>query len=193
MSASGIVLSPVLLDSVYDVRLTNYFEASALVFLAYNILLSIDDEVEHIWNSRWTTAERRYFFSRYCGLFYLLFAFTVDLSPGLSAKFCRGYLWFWSLCGPIVFASIVNIIFLMRIYALYSAKMKVFIFLALLFVTELTSELWIVTGYAGLFSGCLGASKLHTIAIVAWVPRLCTSTIVFGMMLCTNTPTHQSV
>jgi len=81
----------------------------------------------------------------------------------------------------------------MRIYALYSARVKVFVFLAVLFVAELTSELWIVakicmsfqivTEYSDLFSGCPVATKLRTITVVAWAPHLCTSTIVFAMML----------
>jgi len=182
-----------LLDSVRDLRVTDYVEASALAFITYNILLSFDDEVEHIWKSKWTTPKCLYIFSRYYGLFYLLFNFTVDMTYGLSPKFCRGYYWFYSFGGPVVFTSIINVIFLMRIYALYSAKVQVFIFLAALFVTELTAEMWIsakvsvslemVTVAADFFSGCRATSSLHNILIISWVPRLCASTIVFAMML----------
>ncbi|EGN96262.1 hypothetical protein SERLA73DRAFT_162135 [Serpula lacrymans var. lacrymans S7.3] len=73
-----------------------YSSVSATAFYVYNFLLTVGDEVELIWGSRWTVVKVSYFISRYLALGFILYfttamvnfdMVTVNLMPSPSLSF----------------------------------------------------------------------------------------------------------
>ncbi|OBZ79808.1 hypothetical protein A0H81_01303 [Grifola frondosa] len=104
----------------------------ALALLAYDILLTLDLEVKHIWpQSKRRPAFWFYVYNRLFALFYLIFD-SIPLSPNASDikdQICVIYL----ACDHVVAlltTTLVQVILLLRIYALYDRSRRVLIFLA---------------------------------------------------------------
>ncbi|ESK95647.1 hypothetical protein Moror_12572 [Moniliophthora roreri MCA 2997] len=196
--AGGLAALQALFTVLDQNRKVDYMSLSAIAFLAYDIIIMFDAEVEFVWSAVWSLPKILYIFARYYGIAFLILEFAVKQQLGLSLKlcaYCRSYLWFYSLGGAIIFTTTINAILVMRLHALYGKKVKVLLWLLFLLIGEFAAELYISTlvGIAtdkttmlappGIpLGGCL-ATAPQNLTLVAWVPCLIAATIFFFMTL----------
>ncbi|CAK5278913.1 unnamed protein product [Mycena citricolor] len=193
-------------------RTENYSQLSSIAFLLYDIIFRIDKEYEYVWKSRGSIVKYLYFFARYYGLLYNATIFVgmilrhsglelhdkyctlVTNIVGLSPSVCNFY-WFWA--GDIIFTTVVNIILIMRINAMYMHSKKVLAFLISLLATEFGLELYSsiksgITTAETVFSaplgmpwpGCFAYPKVK-FTLICWIPTAIIATIFFLMTLAT--------
>jgi len=174
-----------LVDGLTLTQSANYSAAAALTFLSYDICMTFFDEVKHIWSTRWSFAKALYFVGRYYGLIYLIVKLTIESTPGHSIHFCKVYWWYSILGGGIPFTIIVNMIFILRIYALYNRNRKVLLLFATLCLGESVCEIYACFGMATLtaravipsppgvaWPGCLTIPPPEGSTLIAWIPAI---------------------
>ncbi|TFK31569.1 hypothetical protein BDQ12DRAFT_729437 [Crucibulum laeve] len=187
-----------LYDTIWQMRMTNYSSVAALTIITYDVISTLPREIEHIWKSRWTFPKVLYLCARYYGIMHVavVVIVTTRLHMPISASMptlpvvvhnYRG--------GPIVFATIINIIMLLRVHALYHHNFKVLCILIFALLGEFSAELFISIKYAILLTrslftpplglpltGCLAVPNTG-LTLVAWVPGLVVAAFFFAMTL----------
>ncbi|PBK58691.1 hypothetical protein ARMSODRAFT_967519 [Armillaria solidipes] len=169
-------------------RMTNYSLLASSMFLVYDIMLNLDKEVQYIWKSRRSFPNALYIFARYYSVFYNITMFPVGNIVGLSIQ-----KWFYVniLAGDIFFTTVVNIILVMRLNAMYRSVKGLWHFL-LLKVT-FTGELYgcikdsIVTAKEAFLAplglpwpGCVSHTDVK-LTLTSWIPCGIVATIFFFM------------
>ncbi|KAF7374653.1 hypothetical protein MSAN_00350200 [Mycena sanguinolenta] len=189
------------LESLYNgmaiTRMENCAQIASITFLIYDILLKFDQEFEYVWRSKMSLIKFLYFFARYYGVLYNISIFIVTNMVGLSLDFCSKWFWFVILGGDILFTSMVNIILVLRINAMYFRNPKVFAFLIALLVVQFSLELYssvdiaIITAKSvflaplGLpWPGCFSFPNVR-ISLFSWVPDAIIATVFFLMTVAT--------
>ncbi|KAI6042303.1 hypothetical protein EDC04DRAFT_3139279 [Pisolithus marmoratus] len=162
-----------------------------------------------------------FIFGRYYGLLYLVVYFVVYNHYGLSVSLyainigsvwrtltvssgsCQGFYYYYILAGEILYTTLVNIILVMRLNALYrvvygmEGLKKYQFFLAAVVITELVIELstsisaatWshdkVVEPPAGVpWPGCLlSESPNNTLMLPGWIVAILVATTLFGLTL----------
>ncbi|KAL6304074.1 hypothetical protein BKA93DRAFT_307468 [Sparassis latifolia] len=61
------------LETLFALQRTYYSSVAALAWLIFDIVITLDQEVEFIWKARWTFPKCLYLVTRYYGLFNLVF------------------------------------------------------------------------------------------------------------------------
>jgi len=179
-----------LVSSLTDVRQQNSAHVAAIALLVYDLCLTFSQEVEHIWSEAWTIAKCLYIIARYYAPIHLAITFAVDTRLGLTVAFCKQYFLFWGI-GPILYTTLLNIIFVMRIHAIYNRSVRILALLIFLLVGEFCTELAItiistkdtmattfVLPPVLQWPGCLSGAPT-TMALLGWVPTLCVALIFF--------------
>ncbi|KAI6046800.1 hypothetical protein EDC04DRAFT_3086221, partial [Pisolithus marmoratus] len=220
---------PLLFTALYQIRVLNYVTLSSAAFLVYDVLINLDKEVHFIWRYYHNTDEtpiswpyrlRRilvqalFIFGRYYGLLYLVVYFVVYNHYGLSVSLYAIIYWLPGLllllhsayipsAGEILYTTLVNIILVMRLNALYrvvygmEGLKKYQFFLAAVVITELVIELstsisaatWshdkVVEPPAGVpWPGCLlSESPNNTLMLPGWIVAILVATTLFGLTL----------
>ncbi|TFK32724.1 hypothetical protein BDQ12DRAFT_477239 [Crucibulum laeve] len=67
---------------------------------------------------------------------------TYQLPASVELKFCRGYLWYHTFGGLMLFTTVVNIIFGLRVAALYEHNRKIIILIGFLLLGDFVPELF---------------------------------------------------
>jgi len=181
-----------LIAALTDVRRQNTAHVAAIAFLSYDICITFGQEVKHIWNEPWTIPKVLYIIARYYAPIHLAITLDVGTRLGLTVPFCKQYFLFWAI-GPILYTTILNTIFVYRIYAIYNRNPRVLALLIFLLFAEFSTELaiTIISSIKTLentfvlppqmqWPGCLSADPT-TLALLGWVPTLCVSLIFFLM------------
>ncbi|SJL07979.1 uncharacterized protein ARMOST_11338 [Armillaria ostoyae] len=143
-----------IIKSMQTSQTVTYFQMSSIAFLIYDIIIMLHKEVKYVWKSAWSFPKILYLFARYYAPLYIIHMFVVYNIIGLSVKLCVSLFktrirvceifpsscqtWFWAkvLLGEILFTTIVNIILVMRLNAMYGKKVKVLVFLVFLVIGE---------------------------------------------------------
>ncbi|KAI0080917.1 hypothetical protein K474DRAFT_1704214 [Panus rudis PR-1116 ss-1] len=136
-----------LIDVIKVNRIAGYLQVSMVAFMAYDILLNLRREIEHIW----------------------LFS-----------------------AGPTLFTSVINVILVLRIHALYRASVRLLVALVLLLIAELSLNLYTAvkvmrTEHLGVpppgipFQGCLFETAQNT--LTSWIPGLIVATTMFALTI----------
>ncbi|KAJ3478548.1 hypothetical protein NLI96_g9676 [Meripilus lineatus] len=202
-------------DVLNQSRGVAYSAVSALAFVIYDICEVFPLEYEHIWRAKWSVVKCLYLFARYYAFGYLLLVFSVasQINPSesvrilnimysitgltwwiLSIQFCKVYSWVFGLGGPLIFTTTVNVIFLMRVHALYHRNPKVLVLLILLLTLEFAGESYItivVAIHETIFNlpitvpwpGCRLATQANVNTLIAWVPCLGVASVVLISMI----------
>ncbi|KAJ3511446.1 hypothetical protein NLJ89_g4099 [Agrocybe chaxingu] len=118
IQASDLLISQKLLTGFKRSEDMGYMNAAVMTILLYDIFTTIVDEVDLIWRDRWSITKVLYLIARY-----------------YPAIFTAG--------GYITFSTMVNIVFVMRIHALYRRSWKVLIFFTALCFAEFGVEFYI--------------------------------------------------
>ncbi|KAI0776590.1 hypothetical protein BD413DRAFT_468406, partial [Trametes elegans] len=121
-------------------RDVSYSEIACVTVLTWDVLLMFSDEVELVWRRAWTPAKYMYFIARYVPwtVQLSLLAINVDGSTGLrfTAEQCAA----WEVVQAILLqfiVSTVDVILVMRVYALYGKSRALLGVLGALFVAEI--------------------------------------------------------
>ncbi|KAF9528593.1 hypothetical protein CPB83DRAFT_853911 [Crepidotus variabilis] len=174
----------------------NYSAAAAASLIAYDIGYTFFDEVDFIWRGQFSIPKVLYLLSRYYGLLYLITILAVETNTKLKPEFCRNWFYFYALGGNIFFTTIVNMVFIIRIYALYQKSRKILIlfislcsmefvfeFAASYFSAKHAADSLMVAPLGIPWPGCLSIPLPQTLTLLAWIPALILMLIFFAFTI----------
>ncbi|KAF8994808.1 hypothetical protein BDQ17DRAFT_1366390 [Cyathus striatus] len=180
-----------------------YSYTICLASVAYDIVLHLPDEIEYIWMGMdWVSIPKYlYLLSRYQGFLFALIEINASSpNPNATDQFCRSILgWYTEYGGVPLMTTIISVIFMLRVSALYGNSRCVIAFLFALWIVQ-TSASFGALAYilvrempyisAVPLAGCQlllppsVLTKRWTVAIF-WGPCLSTSLVLFLMTLAT--------
>ncbi|KAJ7633369.1 hypothetical protein DFH06DRAFT_1222669 [Mycena polygramma] len=186
-----------LFTALSQTRQSNCVLVAAVTFLAFDICISFDQEAMlpvtnlHLSRERWSLPKVLYLFCRYYGLVDLLYLATHE---GVSVKYfnphtlsCHIYYGVYD-SGPVMLATTVDILFILRIHALYNRSLKMLACLILLFfgyILVITVKEAVTTAQNAFeppqgvhWPGCVTIVSTFP-ALVGWVPAIFVSLIFF--------------
>ncbi|KZT39317.1 hypothetical protein SISSUDRAFT_1061253 [Sistotremastrum suecicum HHB10207 ss-3] len=191
-----------LLTTLDQFRAVNYSIASALAWLVYDTVCHLPSEIEYIWRAKWSFPKVLYIFARYWGIFQLGFELGVNnsVTVGVDNLYCKFWLWFYTFSGFVVFTTTVNVIFVLRIHALYNRSKRILALLIGLVLLEFGTELYVTLSQALLndviprplpfIPGCLISNGVTNRALIAWVPNF---SVGFGFFVLTVIKLYQTL
>jgi hypothetical protein len=172
-----------IINAVRDLRIVNLAAAGATAWVAYDILITIGQEVAYIWRAKWSMLKFLYLISRYYSFFHLIISIAVSTNYELSLSFCKGWLWFVAYSGPVISAAAIDALLILRLHAVYEFNKRLLIFLLCLYIIEFAIVITVATYLLSntqafiqspvLLSGCLATTAPNTnISLIAWIPNL---------------------
>ncbi|KAF9546319.1 hypothetical protein CPC08DRAFT_797151 [Agrocybe pediades] len=139
-----------LLDSVMQRKLSTI---AALVILLYEHCITLKDEVKYIWGRKFNPVLGTYILSKYLGMIaqsinVYKVVWPMATPGGPSQKDCMS--WFASgIAAGIILLVALDFILMLRIYALYRKTTSITVFLSILFVGMLISD--VVCGWKSIY------------------------------------------
>lgn len=162
---------------------TRYTYVAAECLMVWDILLTLDEEIAHVWFAPWTLGKAMFFLNRYCPPILFVFDLLFLLAPDLSVQACKLLFIGPGITGIIVFASIEYTLVL-RIHALYRSRALHYFLTVLCLVSAGTMTgttiywysniSWVSSpGAVPLLSSCgpqCTKASCHTLLVLFWVP-----------------------
>ncbi|KAF8881261.1 hypothetical protein BD779DRAFT_1025932 [Infundibulicybe gibba] len=125
-----------------EVIIRSYSSLVALVFLAWDLVVTFGDEYEYVWKQNWTPVKCIYLFCRYFSLVAQIVNYVIAQGPisrvPVAHAICKAWYTFQSLSTTSLLCS-VNALLMLRIYALYDWSRRIAIFLVILFFVDVIS------------------------------------------------------
>ncbi|EJD40945.1 hypothetical protein AURDEDRAFT_169923 [Auricularia subglabra TFB-10046 SS5] len=178
-------------------QVASYTAASAVAWLAYDIVLTVPLEVKHIWKREWSLPKVLYIFARYYALFHVCFIFAIQVARDIplpvspisrqasvmlicTADLCSLYQDSWLVLGYIVDGLLI-----LRLHSVYGRRRAVTIPLVVLYVVQAIIEA-VVVGVSsdranpirpppvlGSWVGCVYTyTSSPRFVLAAWIPAL---------------------
>ncbi|KAJ7488128.1 hypothetical protein FB451DRAFT_1553615 [Mycena latifolia] len=178
-----------LLLLVHDARTTSYLAVAALALLIYDHILSLDHEIEFVWNKRKSFGGYLYLWNRYWTLIITCINTSVVLREITSDKVCRNYFEFESLSATLTVATI-DLILLMRVWILFGRSRRLLYILASVMLVELCImfTIAVLVTRSGLFvhigailPGCYATGGVPKYLTFYAVPSLVVTSVMFVM------------
>ncbi|KAI0646175.1 hypothetical protein C8Q79DRAFT_961341 [Trametes meyenii] len=161
------------------------FSLASCVMLFYDIAITFGDEVEKIWKQRFTGATVLWFLNRYLSPLGYIVIIVSFHDPSWSKATCQRYVLYPEVL-KIFTATAVGIIFILRLYSIYSKSNVVLYGFSALLLLELGIKIWAFTDGTMLqlppgFVGCIltGRSSPGDRIIYTWVAELVFDSVVF--------------
>jgi len=132
-----------LLKAIQIMQINLYSQYACVAWHSYDIAITLGQEVTLIWRAPWSAPKCLYLVVRYFGLFINTFQLVVNDSANLSDAFCHFWLRFNLFAGPVIFSSIVTVVFVLRLHALCGRNRKVLSLLVVLVSAEIAVELYV--------------------------------------------------
>ncbi|KAJ7112405.1 hypothetical protein C8R43DRAFT_1040559 [Mycena crocata] len=165
---------------------------AGIAWMAYDILINLDREVQHFWSGKWSLPRVLYFLNRYFSLARVIF-FVFGLFHPLSDTFCNAviYVQTWTGAFEIWF---LQIILIYRVNSLYRTK-KILIFTLIFFVCSAAAVIAIMTTAVGSantkvehlpgLTACIPTAHHSRIGLIwaFWVPILIFESFLFLLAL----------
>ncbi|KAJ6540576.1 hypothetical protein B0H19DRAFT_1313271 [Mycena capillaripes] len=127
-------------EPLIGAQTVNRSAVASLALLAYDILLSFDEEVAVIWSRPWTAIKCLFFFVRYFPLLLqisILFVGT-ELTPQFDFTFRDCEVWaIYQAAAALVLVAAVDYILILRVFALYDNHPRIKAAVFTLFCLEL--------------------------------------------------------
>ncbi|KAG2014027.1 hypothetical protein CC2G_010881 [Coprinopsis cinerea AmutBmut pab1-1] len=193
----------------------NYSTAAGLSLLTFDVFSTFQDEVRYIWRSRWSVAKVAYLLARYWALVFMIVILAgrfasnsderrrsdeIDITQRRRANIvssCQGYFIFHNFFGDLFCMTIVSVISILRVYALYGNSLKVLIFTILACSCAFAMEFyaaWAATSISlplvfvisiPQFTGCLARMPASAVknTLFAWVPSIAIALLFFVLTL----------
>jgi len=181
----------------YVIRQGIDVQFACLALVAYDIVITIDDELEHVWRQRFSLASILYLANRYFVLIESMLQVVTALDPWVSPATCKSLsllVEVWSI--PII-VTLTEGILVLRVAALYRNTRSVVIPLLLLllfsFITSatlagiLSSDTIPVPSSLPSFVGCFyGTTQNRDNALFSatWMPGLIVEVVLIILILC---------
>ncbi|TFK37171.1 hypothetical protein BDQ12DRAFT_608300, partial [Crucibulum laeve] len=156
------------------------------VMLFYDIILTFGDEVERIWMRKYTPVTVLWFLNRYLSpLGYIVI--IVSFHDPWSKSVCNRYV-LYPEALKIVTAFTIGVIFILRLYAIYSRSKMVVGFACLVLAIELGIKIWAFTDGTSLILppglvGCILVGRSNTRIVFTWIAELVFDSVVFFLTL----------
>lgn len=184
-------LLDVLVPILRNIEALRYSELASSSIIVMDYLITIDQEVQHVWFSRWTSAKILFFLNRYYTLFVVVFNNFALFSPNLTDKFCLS--WFkWQGWTGLIAAGLAETILQLRLYALYYGNKKVLALMVGCFISAMASSATIMglvlhdikaTSSSTFIQGstfCI-PSNAKGYFYAFWIPILCFETLLCAL------------
>ncbi|KAH7924503.1 hypothetical protein BV22DRAFT_500593 [Leucogyrophana mollusca] len=126
-----------------DAQSVYYATMAAGAAIAYDQILNFSQEVDFIWNRRWTVVTVLYFVARYCGPA-SQFAMIAAVLPLHWTAAVNKYIILAAEALSLMFIIAMQVILLLRAYALCNRSRKVLVFLSVSFVCEMIAIVVVV-------------------------------------------------
>ncbi|KAJ6571410.1 hypothetical protein B0H19DRAFT_660634 [Mycena capillaripes] len=131
-----MALANAIFTGLYDIQATRYAQLASSAIIIFDHIITLDEEVELIWKSSWSTGKTLFVINRYYTLASVIInnyaLFSPSLTDSVSLQFFR-----WQGWTGLIACMIAEVILQMRLYALYFLNKKV---LALMVVTFMISS-----------------------------------------------------
>ncbi|KAA1470555.1 hypothetical protein DENSPDRAFT_879796 [Dentipellis sp. KUC8613] len=122
-----------LVDILQQLTLVTYFDLSAMTLLYYDYFLTLPDEIDLIWGSRWTATKVLFLLNRYIPFFDAVLGVYHQLASEVSEETC--YAMYAGSGWMVVYGvGISEIILVFRTYALWEKDRRIGVGLGALFV-----------------------------------------------------------
>ncbi|KAF8587974.1 hypothetical protein K439DRAFT_1630160 [Ramaria rubella] len=130
-----------LFDTLHFLRISSFNTIASTSLLLYEVIITSSQEFNFIWRKPWSFISIVYALLRYYSLCYLLVLSyeTINVSLSEKVRFCKFFILF-QVWGATVFVPVVDILIIMRIYALYRQSKKVGVILVILWIAELVCD-----------------------------------------------------
>ncbi|KAI5119833.1 hypothetical protein M0805_008399 [Coniferiporia weirii] len=191
--ADSALLVDALVPILQDFRSTRYSELASSTIIAYDYLLTLNQEasieIEYIWRAKWTIGKVLFFINRYYTLFVVIFNNYALFSPALTDSV--RLVWFrWQGWTGLVACAIAETILQLRLYALYYGNKKILALMVGFFIAAMAASATImgsvlhgVDASANLIPTtklCVPLSSLNNF-YAFWIPILCFETLLCAL------------
>ncbi|KAF8068040.1 hypothetical protein FPV67DRAFT_1169666 [Lyophyllum atratum] len=158
------------------------FSLASCVMLFYDIALTMDEEVERVWLRRFTPMTGLWFLNRYLSPLGFIVVTTSFHQPW-NKEVCHRYVLFPEAL-KIVTSFTIGVVFIIRLYAIYSRSMTVAILGGLFLAAELGIKTWSFTDGTSLdlpngLIGCILVGRNDARFVFTWVAELAFDSIMF--------------
>ncbi|KAG9220641.1 hypothetical protein CCMSSC00406_0003740 [Pleurotus cornucopiae] len=130
---------PTPIEAVFGARVVNLSSAASLAFLVWDILITTDNEVELIWLKPWSVTKFLYFHIRYVPALVQIAITFVGTEIAESFHYTAHDCYVWQVFQGVASVSIiaaVDIILILRVYALYNGHWAIRLSVGCLFFME---------------------------------------------------------
>jgi len=160
------------------------FSLASCVMLFYDMAITFFDEVERIWKQKFSGATILWFLNRYLSpLGYIVI--IVSFHANWPTHVCDAYVLYPEIL-KIFTAFTIGVIFILRLYAIYSRSQVILVAFTVLLLGELGTKIWAFTDGTRLvlppeLHGCIltGRSASGKRIVYTWVAELVFDTAVF--------------
>ncbi|KAG2003023.1 hypothetical protein CC2G_003657 [Coprinopsis cinerea AmutBmut pab1-1] len=187
MSAVSSLSADEYARTAFNLRVAKSYSLASCVMLFYDIMLTFGEEVETIWKQpRWSHMTLLFALNRYLTpLGYIVI--IVSFHQPWSTSVCDRYILFPEAL-KIVTATVIGIVFVLRVHAIYGRNMVATTLASMLLITELAVKIWAFTDGTRLqlpegLVGCILVGKQHTRFAFTWIAELGFDSAIFLMTL----------
>jgi len=183
-----------LLDSeIRDLIVIKYSYVVAIVLVVWDILLTFEQEVSSVWFTRKSIGRTLFLINRYMAPILFAFDLICQLLPSPSLVFCQRSFLPSSLLD-ILALIVVQVVLVMRTYALFQSKILLVALSTLCVISGVTMMgvtiysfvhlmTWVPAGILPLVPGCLSECThplcRGTLLAAFWIPFFVLETIIF--------------
>ncbi|KAG2003022.1 60S ribosomal protein L20 [Coprinopsis cinerea AmutBmut pab1-1] len=187
MSTIKTPFDPVLVRTASHLMAAKMYSLASCVMLFYDIAITIGQEVERIWaQPTYSRITLLFALNRYLTpLGYIVI--IVSFHQPWSEEVCDRYILFPEAL-KIVTATVIGIIFVLRVHAIYNRGFKITLFASAALVTELAVKIWAFTDGTRLvlpegLVGCILVGRNHKRFVFTWIAELAFDSIIFFLTL----------
>ncbi|PFH49358.1 hypothetical protein AMATHDRAFT_81343 [Amanita thiersii Skay4041] len=158
------------------------FSLASCVMIFYEVLITMDEEVERIWKRKFTPVTFLWFLNRYLSpLGYIVI--IVSFHDPWSIPVCNRYVLFPEAL-KIVTSFTIGVIFILRLYAIYQRSTAMVIAGTMLLAAELAVKIWAFTDGTSLtlppgLVGCILVGRHDARFVCTWIAELVFDSVVF--------------
>ncbi|GLB38920.1 hypothetical protein LshimejAT787_0600820 [Lyophyllum shimeji] len=158
------------------------FSLASCVMLFYDIALTLGDEVERVWLRKFTPITALWFLNRYLSpLGYIVIITSFHMR--WSEEVCNRYVLFPEAL-KVVTSCTIGVVFIIRLYAIYSRSTAVVVVGALCLAGEIGVKIWSFTDGTHLklpegLVGCILVGRHDYRFVCTWIVELAFDSVVF--------------
>ncbi|GJE89045.1 hypothetical protein PsYK624_051350 [Phanerochaete sordida] len=176
------------MPSLVSMLAVSYSEVASVALLTWDIIITLSEEVELIWEKRWTPAKFMYLIARYMPWAFqiALLPLNIDGSTGIRFSFMACQRWMTVQAIVLQFiVTAVDVILIMRVYALYNRNLALLGVLSALFLAEVSALgyiLAVITPELKFNHDCFVTAS-PPLFVAYWIVSLVFETVLFVLTL----------